>query len=446
MERASGRGLLIVAPEEYHEALCDYVQHKQKQLPVRIAGLEAILREHEGADDPERLKRFLYLMWQEQGVQYVLLAGDADVLPVRYMVLDRVTPAAFDYAFYPSDLYYADLARKDGSFEDWNARKDSFHGQYYGEVRGEKNKQDPINFDDVDYLPEIAVGRWPVSTVDEVRIVADKTIRYEKGILEGKRDCSKRVAMLSVSGWVDSRGPLDKAASVLLPDWTVERRYYSDKLKKYDTPEPTAEEVVSLMNRGVGVICHAGHGEDLRWQNSFAVKDLEAVSNADCLPVIFSAGCHTARFATLPPYEPYIDIYGIEHKGTDAGQVFEEPPPPPAPYQKGKYNRPGLGEILLRKGHTGAVAYIGCNTGSQPCGLTLLEGFAAGLRKERLGDCWNHAIIHYHTKERLSALKPTSHWYPPSIFFQGMKFMLFGDPSLMLPSRPQNDRDDGQAN
>jgi hypothetical protein len=23
-------------------------------------------------------------------------------------------------------------------------------------------------------------------------------------------------------------------------------------------------------------------------------------------------------------------------------------------------------------------------------------------------------------------------WYPPSIFFQGMKFMLFGDPTLPL--------------
>jgi len=40
------------------------------------------------------------------------------------MVLDRVTSAAFDTAFYPSDLYYADIARKDGSFEDWNGRKD----------------------------------------------------------------------------------------------------------------------------------------------------------------------------------------------------------------------------------------------------------------------------------------------------------------------------------
>ena len=102
----------------------------------------------------------------------MLLVGDVDVLPVRYMVLDRITPAAFDYAFYPSDLYYADLAKKDGSFEDWNARQDAFHAGYFGEVRGEKNKRDGINYDQIDYLPEVAVGRWPVSTPDEARLVA----------------------------------------------------------------------------------------------------------------------------------------------------------------------------------------------------------------------------------------------------------------------------------
>ena len=48
-----------------------------------------------------------------------VLVGDVDVMPVRYMVLDRVTPAAFDYAFYPSDLYYADLAKSDGAFDCW---------------------------------------------------------------------------------------------------------------------------------------------------------------------------------------------------------------------------------------------------------------------------------------------------------------------------------------
>lgn len=427
----SAGGLVVVTPEKFQDVLSDYIRHKEKQLPVQMVALETILQENQGVDDPERLKRFLYALWGKGQIKYLLLVGDADSMPVRYMVLDRITPAAFDYAFYPSDLYYADLTKQDGSFEDWNAQKESFHAGYYGEVRGEKNKEDPVNFDDIDYRPEIAVGRWPVSTLEEVKTVADKTMRYETGLLKGHRD-AKRIAMLSVSGWIDSRGVLDRAITALPSDWTVEKRYFDDT-QKYNTPPPTAEEVISLMNQGVGVICHAGHGESLSWHSSFSLDNLGAIANADCLPVIFSAGCHTARFSALPPYEPYVDVFGTEHKGTDQGQVFHDPPPPPAPYQKDKYNPPGMGEGLLRKGPDGAVAYIGCNTGSQPCALTLLEGFVAGLKHQRLGDCWNHAIGHYYENERLATLKPTSDWYPPSVFFQGMKFMLYGDPSLLVP-------------
>src|SRR5271170_3308497 len=156
--------LLVIAPESFKDALQPFIAHKGKLLPTEFRSLEAILRENRGADDPEKLKRFLYDEWRGRGLGYALLVGDVDVMPVRYMVLDRVTPAAFDYAFYPSDLYYSDLAKQDGSFDDWNAQKDGFHARYIGEVRGEKNKNDPINFDQVDYRPDVAVGRWPVST------------------------------------------------------------------------------------------------------------------------------------------------------------------------------------------------------------------------------------------------------------------------------------------
>jgi hypothetical protein len=81
------------------------------------------------------------------------------------------------------------------------------------------------------------------------------------------------------------------------------------------------------------------------------------------------------------------------------------------------------------------VAYIGCNTGSQPCALTLVEGFIRALQKpgtQRIGDCWASAVRYYYDKEHLAKLVPTESWYPASIFFQGMKFMRFGDPSLLL--------------
>ena len=51
----------------------------------------------------------------------------------------------------------------------------------------------------------------------------------------------------------------------------------------------------------------------------------------------------------------------------------------------------------------------------------------------RLGDAWREALAHYHAAERLAELEPTDSWYPPSVFFQGMKFILLGDPTLPLP-------------
>ena len=88
-----------------------------------MVSLEEVLKSSPGVDAAERLKRYLFEAWHTRRLGYLLLVGDVDVMPVRYMVLDRGTPAAFDYAFYPSDLYYADLAKPNGEFEDWNAMK-----------------------------------------------------------------------------------------------------------------------------------------------------------------------------------------------------------------------------------------------------------------------------------------------------------------------------------
>lgn len=82
------------------------------------------------------------------------------------------------------------------------------------------------------------------------------------------------------------------------------------------------------------------------------------------------------------------------------------------------------------------MAYIGCNTGSQPCGLTLVDGFVEHVAQPAattVGDAWCAAVRTYYDREKLASLTPTESWYPPSVFFQGMKFMLFGDPTLPMP-------------
>lgn len=427
---ASGVGeppaLLVVAPRAFHEALGPYLAFRAEQRPTRLVALEDVLATSEGRDDPERLKRRLYGAWREEGVRYVLLVGDAHLVPVRYMVLDRVTPAAYDYAFYPSDLYYGDVARRDGTFDDWNARTEGFHAGYFGEVRGEKNKDDPINYDAVDYRPELAVGRWPVSSVEDVARVAAKTIGYERSLDRPDRPGSRRAAYVAVPGWVDTRGRMDGWAANLPGGWSAARLY----------DDHGAEAVCRALDEGVALVVHAGHGQDDRWEGSLGVERITSLRNADRLPVMVSAGCSTARFATLPPYEAYEDVNGQEHVGTNAGEVFDAPPPPPSPYARGPYNKTGLGERLVVESEAGAVAYIGCNTGSQPCGLTLLDGFHSALSRlaePTLGDCWVGAIEHYHDAEQLATIVPNDDWYPASVFFQGMKFLVFGDPALRLP-------------
>lgn len=436
-EAAAPKPLLIVAPRALVPAVREFAAYKRTLLRTEVVTLEDALRKSRGVDDPERLKRFLYDRWKAGRLGYVLLVGDCDVMPVRYMVLDRVTPAAFDYAFYPSDLYYADLAKADGSFEDWNGARDSFHAGYFGEVRGEKNKAGPINYDGVHYHPVVGVGRWPADTPEQVALIARKTMRYEKALLAGSKPGARSVALIATDGWVDARGALDDAAKALGAGWQPERRYYAGGYPAA-TPPPTEAELYGLLAKGVGLVLHAGHGDSDIWYRCCSIPGLIGASDADRLPVLVSVGCSTAYFAPLAPYGPYTDVEGGDHKGTDHGETFAAPPAPPSPYQK-RYNPTGLGEAALLRNENGAVAYIGCDTGSQPCALTLLSGFARAVGSEpepRLGDAWAGAVRYYYDHEHLADLKPNADWYPPSIFFQAMKFMVFGDPSLRLPGPP----------
>ena len=229
---------------------------------------------------------------------------------------------------------------------------------------------------------------------------------------------------------------MDQQAAKLDKGWQSEKRFYRDG-RRQDTAAPDHDAVRSLLNDGLGLAVHAGHGQSDAWDQCFSVADLEQLTNASQLPVVISAGCSTAYFAPLPPYGAYVDVNGTEHNGSDQGEQFTAPPAPPSPYQHGRFNPTGLGEEFLKRSANGAVAYIGCNTGSQPCGLTLVDGFVTSLAESpqpHLGDCWSDAVRHYYKQERLAELQPNDDWYPPSIFFQGMKFMLFGDPSLTLPA------------
>lgn len=426
--------LVVIAPQEWLEDLKGYLEQRKQNVDGSLWSIEQILREEAGVDDAEKIKRFLFRRYSQQKFEHVLLVGDADVLPVRYMMLDRLTAPAANVAFYPSDLYFADLTRKDGSFEDWNGEQSGHHADYFGEVNGEENKAGPLNFDRIDYLPEVAVGRWPASNREELQSILAKSVRYEQQVLAGGE---VRTAFFAVQGWIDCRPTMEAMARQLEPAATVFRHLFADPSA---TPEELAvvdaAHAVRRLNEGLSLLVHAGHGHPHGWEHSLSVQQLGELRNGHALPVIVSAGCSTAAFATLPPYESWVDRHGNRQAGTNRGQVFDSPPPAPACLQPADLDVDSLAERLLFLPEHGAIAYYGCNTGSQPCALGLVEGFVgcyAQAGTKTLGECWQGAIRHYHDSQRLAELQPDEGWYPPSIFFQGMKFMYFGDPSLPVP-------------
>lgn len=248
-----GKKLLIVARRAEHDVLAPFVAHKKKLLPTELVLLEDVLKKAKGADDAEKLKRYLYDRWKKDHVGYVLLAGDAEVIPVRYIAENGLGSMQGGWAFAPTDLYYADLARRDGSFDDWNARTDGFHAAYYGELMGYDGK-DPINQDKIDYLPEVAVGRWPVHTRAQLQTVVAKTIKYESHVLADNVTAARRIAFVNSPDLEDNREKMITWADQLavLTGCRPVRLLYKDNGRDDKTPPPDQADSSGCSTAGWG--------------------------------------------------------------------------------------------------------------------------------------------------------------------------------------------------
>lgn len=435
---ATGDRLLVVAPAAFRAALAGFCRERARQraAPVDFLALEDLPPDPDApaCDLPERLKRELHRRWRRGGLGAVLLAGDADVMPVRFMTLDRVAAPAFDTAFYPSDLYYADLAHADGTFDDWNAAKDGGDGRYFGQVHGERHKDGPINRDGVSYTPEIACGRWPVSTPEQAADVAAKTLRHQAAVAadSARAGSAAELRFFFSGGWIDNRERAAALRARLQADgaWSHDAHAWHEPGR-----EPSTNAVAAALADGAAALFHTGHGQPWGWEGCFDRNVLAAAPTTDAPPLLFSIGCSTAVVCAQPPYDGYRDDAGREHVGTNAGEVFTAPPPPPACLQTGPRNATSVSEEAVRRRDGGAIAAIGCVTGSQPCAHTLLDGFVAamsGAPTATIGSWWTAAVRGYVRDERLMELAPDAGWYPPSVFFQAMKFSLLGDPTVRL--------------
>ena len=268
-------------------------------------------------------------------------------MPVRYyMVLDRVTPAAFDYAFYPSDLYYADVAQRDGSFDDWNARKDGFHAGYFGEVRGEKNKQTRSTTTRSTTAP-----RWPSAVGRSARPRRSRRSppsRWPMRTARPRRESAglRRAAFVHVPGWVDARGRDGRLGAQLPAGWTASEALSAAPTRNTRRRPPTRSISSPPLNEGASLVRPRRTRQRTTAGTELSVRRRpEELRNADRLPVVISAGC---SHGAVRPAAALRGLRGRPRQGTRGHRRRRSLQRPAAPAvalcQTGRYNPTGLGE------------------------------------------------------------------------------------------------------
>ena len=140
--------------------LADY--RTSKGIKTTIITVEDIYASYPGVDNSEKIRNFIISAYNNWGIEYVLLGGDADRGNVGGESGDLIVPTRLLYCddYIASDLYYACL---DG---DYNNDGD---GKW-----GEPN--DGPGGGDVDMVAEVYVGRAPVDSDAELSNFVRKTL------------------------------------------------------------------------------------------------------------------------------------------------------------------------------------------------------------------------------------------------------------------------------
>lgn len=165
----------------------------QQGTPAKIVTVDDIRANYPGNDIPEKIRNFIQDAHLKWGTEYVLLGGNAEIVPVRWTRGDRM----------PTDLYYSAII--DGQdYGDWDTDGDGLYGEYGS----------------VDFTPDIGVGRAPVDTEAEVERFKKKNFTYGRF-----DDFSPLVQSLPNGLW------LEKQLAVHGVAFSVEWDQYSNGLK-----------------------------------------------------------------------------------------------------------------------------------------------------------------------------------------------------------------------
>ncbi len=294
--------MVIITSEDLADAWAPYAEFRSlsgtKTDVVTVAG---ILEQHDGEDDAEAVRNYLAAA-HEDGLEFALMGGDADHVPFR-RTMDTIQLIDGQYTTNgPTQLYYADLDTEWGDGED-------------------------IALEDM-RSPEIAVGRVPAGTADEVERFATKARRYEMQP-DGRE--TYPLLLSDIASSVPILGDIDGAEGVEATFQEFFPQEFQDNALKLYATEAAAEnyggevitsgKVKDAFGDGYLLAYHNGHGIHnylTDYLNSIWVQTL-----ANELPPLFlSCSCLTGNFADITSGASHTDWSTQGPDDDSAGELF----------------------------------------------------------------------------------------------------------------------------
>jgi hypothetical protein len=331
---------LIITPEEWKADFELFKQHKNSiGIETIVVSLNEIYNNYyftsEGRDNQEKIKIFIKNAKENWNIQYVLLIGNKDKLPVRY--IPYIGPSNFfmnkmrhnyncnylNNQEFISDLYYADIYDNNDSFCGWDSNKNDIFGE----------ADDIHNIDDVDFFPDVYIGRIPCSSSEEIETVLTKIIEYEnnaygqswlKNLILCGGDTSPWfyeeniwLLILLSKGLIHRRAfegeyTCNKVAEILNdynPVKCYSTGFINPKIKSL-----TVKNINDAINMGGSFFLYVGHGFGtafathppfmsriwLPYPNMYHISDLDGLTNEGKLHIAVFSACHCSNFNDIP--------------------------------------------------------------------------------------------------------------------------------------------------
>jgi hypothetical protein len=163
--RTADYDYLIITPNQYlseFDTLAEF--YRPRGIRTKLKSTESIASTIIGADLQEKIRKYIIMEYQAHGIEYVLIGGDAELVPYRGFYCHVYSDIEYSDFGIPADLYYSAL---DGT---WNTDGDNKWGE-----PGED-----------DLYPELGIGRMTFGDTVELHNMLHKTILYQANPVEGE--------------------------------------------------------------------------------------------------------------------------------------------------------------------------------------------------------------------------------------------------------------------